>query len=102
MPLGWPRSALAHGRVKSSERLQACGYRAWLACTPPKTNAQGRAYSVGGILAAIRQDVRGHVMEQFLHEDGERIHVDLESLMISIGWRRPSPDNAGKWFEDIA
>ena len=106
MSLGWPRSALActspwQGK-KLRERLQACGYRAWLTCTPPKTSARGRAYNVGGILVAIRQAVRGHVVEIKLHEDGESIHVDLESLMISIGWRRPSPDNAGNWLEDIA
>ena len=87
---------------KLRERLEADGYRTWLACTPPKISARGHSYCVGGILVAIRQDVKGHAVEQFLHEDGESIHVDLESFVVSIGWRRPSTDNAGNWMEDIA
>lgn len=61
---------------------------------------RGRSYSVGGILVARRQDVRGHVVEHC----GTATPAQRRGIMISISWRHPSPDTVSPeiWLEDIA
>ena len=82
--------------------LHAAGYKAWCISNPSQKDSRGREYTKGGILLALRQDVKGCMTDTFLHEDGETIHADLGSTIISIGWRRPSLDATGKWEEDLA
>ena len=48
---------------------------------------------------AIRQDVRGFLIDSFLHEDGEAMLLNIGNAHLSFAWRRPQNDR--EVFDDI-
>jgi hypothetical protein len=79
--------------------LQRKGYRAWTQGAEPKRSKNNVEYSKGGMCVAIRQDVRGFLIDSFLHEDGEAMLLNIGNAHLSFAWRRPQNDR--EVFDDI-
>ena len=84
---------LALQEVRTSEAsacklVQHCsrlGYRAW---TVSRHNATSSSCH-GGLLLAVRKDIRSHFVDKTIHGHFEAITVDLEGFYITNVWERP-------------
>ena len=73
-------------------RLSKQGYRAWLLTPDSRRNHRGKEYWVGGILVAVRNDVRAHKIDEYREPEGESMLIDFEAFQVALLWRRPTPD----------
>eukprot|EP00438_Fugacium_kawagutii_P011660 Skav217248 [mRNA] locus=scaffold110:333276:335795:- [translate_table: standard] len=64
--------------------LQRKGYRAWVQGTGAKRSQRNVEYSIGGMCIAIRQDVRGFLIDSLLREEGEAMLLNIGSAHLGF------------------
>ena len=72
--------------------LQKRGYRAWYFGRDDLKNAIGVSYSNGGMLVALRRDVKGGVSDFVVHNAGEAALLDMGLFSVAVGWSRPKTE----------
>ena len=89
---------IVEARAKPGQRrslldhMEKLGYRAWYFGCGELRNVNGVEYSKGGVLVAVRRDVRGGSSEYFIENAGEAVLMDFETFGVTIGWSRPNED----------
>ena len=73
-------------------RLGLCGYRAWH--QPGSRSGTNR----GGLVVAVRDDMRASLCHQSVGEFGNLMTLNLEAWHLTVVWRRPSPDTGDASF----
>ena len=89
-----PLKAAPQERVGLIQPLQILGYRAWAFGEDPRLSKRDVEYSVGGIVAAVREDMRATCEEHLIPCSGEAILINMFSCHIGFLWRRPHEDHA--------
>ncbi|CAE7489220.1 unnamed protein product [Symbiodinium necroappetens] len=98
--------ALPQQKPALLQHLRRLGYRGWYFAGDTLTDVRGRKYIHGGILVAMREDVKGNVIDSFIHAEGEAALSCIGSAQIAIVWRRPHAqadgflDNFTPWIAD--
>ncbi|CAE7267424.1 NRT2.2 [Symbiodinium sp. CCMP2592] len=73
-------------------RLGLCGYRAWH--QPGSRTGTNR----GGLVVAVRDDMRASLCHQSVGEFGNLMTLNLDAWLLTVVWRRPSPDTGDASF----
>ena len=73
-------------------RLGLCRYRAWH--QPGSRTDTNR----GGLLVAVRDDMRASLCHQSVGEFGNLLTLNLDAWLLTVVWRRPSPDTGDASF----
>ena len=92
----WAGMKNSSDRERERERLQACGYRAWPACTPPKkhgTGSPGVALTVwveswSPVDKMCEAMLWNIVEQQLLHKEGELWSASAGGIPVQIRYRR--------------
>ena len=84
---------LPQERVGLIQQLQTLGYRAWAFGEDPRLSKRNVEYSVGGIVAAVREDMRATCEEHLIHDSGEAVLINMFSCHVGFLWRRPHVDH---------
>ena len=73
-------------------KFNQMGYSAWATQPMTKVDAAGKRYHRGGVLLAVRQNIKAAWHAEFDEHGGQCLTVDAGTFLLSTCWRRPDHD----------
>ena len=73
-------------------KFNQMGYSAWATQPVTKVDAAGKRYHRGGVLLAVRQNIKAAWHAEFDEHGGQCLTVDAGTFLLSTCWRRPDHD----------
>ena len=93
--------AIKRGQVLHS--LAQLGYAAWASQAVTKVDSAGRKYHRGGVLIAVRCNIKAAWHAEFDEQGGQILTVDIGTCLVSSCWKRPdhNEDTAAEFWSHI-